>query len=83
VTLDHIVAKVDGGNNKADNLVTACRSCNCARQNAPITRFAGPEAIKQIKRNTRRKIDRYRKLAKAIIAGETGMETAFKGNLQR
>jgi 5-methylcytosine-specific restriction endonuclease McrA len=78
VTLDHVVAKVDGGTNGPENLVTACRSCNCSRQDKPISRFASPEARKQVKRNTSRKIDRYRKLAKAIIAGEVGFEETFK-----
>jgi 5-methylcytosine-specific restriction endonuclease McrA len=78
VTLDHVVAKVDGGSNEPKNLVTACRHCNCSRQDAPIKRFASPEAMDHIRRNTRRKIDRYRKLAKALISGETGMEETFK-----
>jgi 5-methylcytosine-specific restriction endonuclease McrA len=78
VTLDHVVAKVDGGSNKPENLITACRHCNCSRQDAPLKRFAGPEALAHIKRNTARKIDRYRKLAKALISGETGFEDTLK-----
>jgi 5-methylcytosine-specific restriction endonuclease McrA len=71
ITLDHVVAQADGGSNRPDNLVTACRSCNCSRQDRPLARFAGPETRADIRRLTRRAIARYRKLAKAIIRGET------------
>jgi 5-methylcytosine-specific restriction endonuclease McrA len=72
VTLDHVKAKADGGSNDASNLVTACRACNCARQDKPVSRFASPEAIAHIRRNTRRSLVPYVKLAKAILAGECG-----------
>jgi hypothetical protein len=39
-----------------------------------LNRFAGPETIAHIRRNTRRSLKDYRKLAKAIIAGECGHE---------
>ena len=71
ITLDHVVAQADGGSNRPDNLVTACRSCNCSRQDRPLKRFADPETRADIRRLTRRAIGRYRKLAKAIIRGET------------
>lgn len=78
ITLDHLVPKIDGGSNEPRNLVTACRACNCSRQDKPISKFAGPETRKDIKRHTARKIDRYRKLARALIAGETGFEETLK-----
>lgn len=71
ITLDHVHAQADGGSNQPSNLVTACRACNCARQDKPLARFAGPEARAHVRRNTRRAIGPYRRLAKAIIAGET------------
>lgn len=71
ITLDHVVCESDGGGNTPDNLVTACRACNCSRQDKPLARFAGPEARAHIRRNTRRSITRYRRLAKAIIEGST------------
>lgn len=71
ITLDHVVAAADGGSNSPKNLVTACRSCNCSRQDKPLARFAGPETRKDIRRLTSRAIGKYRTLAKAIIAGET------------
>ena len=78
ITLDHVTPKADGGSNKPENLVTACRSCNCSRQDAPLSRFAGPEARKHIRRNLKRSMAQFRKLAKALIAGEVGYEETFK-----
>lgn len=71
ITLDHIRPAADGGTNAAGNLVCACRACNCARQDKPLARFAGPETVTHVRRNARRAIAPYRRLAKAIIAGET------------
>lgn len=71
ITLDHVHAAADGGTNEPGNLVTACRRCNCSRQDKPLARFAGPETRKDIRRLTARAIGRYRRLAKAIIAGTT------------
>jgi 5-methylcytosine-specific restriction endonuclease McrA len=71
ITLDHLVCDSDGGSNDASNLVTACRSCNCARQDKSLAKFTGPETRKDIRRNAKRSIRKYRTLAKAIIAGET------------
>ena len=71
ITLDHVVTQADGGSNRPNNLVTACRACNCSRQDRPLKRFADPETRADIRRLTRRAIGRYRKLAKAIIRGET------------
>jgi 5-methylcytosine-specific restriction endonuclease McrA len=77
ITLDHITCKSDGGSNHENNLVTACRSCNCARQDKPLARFAGKETRDHIRRNTRRSLKSYRTLAKALIAGECGFEEAL------
>ena len=74
ITLDHVKAHADGGSNSEANLVTACRSCNCERQDKPLARFAGAETRKHIRRNTRRSLRRYRTMAKALIAGKTGDE---------
>jgi 5-methylcytosine-specific restriction endonuclease McrA len=71
ITLDHIKCQVDGGSNDASNLVTACRSCNCSRQDKSVAKFCGIETRKDIRRLTARKIDSYRKMAKAIIEGTT------------
>ncbi len=76
VTLDHVKCHADGGTNHESNLVTACRACNCRRQDKPLARFAGPETRKHVRRNLRRSLRRYRKLAKAILAGEVGFDAA-------
>ena len=70
ITLDHLVCRSDGGANDETNLVTSCRSCNCSRKDQPLSRFAGTETRKHIRRNTRRKLTSYRRLAKAILAGD-------------
>lgn len=72
ITLDHLTCQADGGTNEARNLVTACRKCNCSRRDMPLSKFAGPETRKDIRRLTARKLDRYRVLARALIAGKTG-----------
>jgi len=77
VTLDHIVCQSDGGSNEASNLVTACRHCNCSRQDKPLERFAGPETVDHVRRNLARPLKPYRKLAKAILAGDIGAEEAI------
>ncbi len=71
ITLDHVTCKADGGSNSETNLVTACRSCNCARQDKPLARFASREVRADVRRLTRRSLKRYVVLAKAIISGET------------
>ena len=77
VTLDHLNAKHSAGNHNEANLVTACRSCNSSRQDKPWRQYATGGAIKRICRLRRRKLKRYRVLAKAIIAGQTGLAEAL------
>ena len=72
ITLDHVVARCDGGSNYEGNLVTACRACNCSRQDRPLAAFAGPEARRMVRRNTARKLGRYLVMARALISGRTG-----------
>lgn len=38
-TLDHVTPREFGGSNKASNLVTACQSCNSAKQDKPVAEF--------------------------------------------
>ena len=71
ITLDHIVpASKSDSSNASSNLVTACRSCNSSRQDKPLNRFCGPETRAHIRRNTRRSMTRYTKLANGILSGE-------------
>jgi len=76
ITLDHLVCQSEGGGNGEDNLVTACRSCNCSRQDKPLARFAGKETRAHIRRNVARSLATYRKLAKAILSGEIDYSAA-------
>ena len=79
ITLDHIVCQSNGKHDHSEgNLVTACRSCNCSRQDKPLARFAGPETRKHIRRNLKRSLKPYLKLAKALQSGETGFEETLK-----
>lgn len=79
VTLDHLVPKADGGTNHETNLVTACRSCNCSRQDTPLNRFCGKETRADVRRLTRRSLAPYLKLAKAYFADKVGLEHVIKG----
>jgi 5-methylcytosine-specific restriction endonuclease McrA len=74
VTLDHLTAKADGGSNHESNLVTACRACNCSRQDKPLARFASREARAHIRRNVRRSLKPYTILARAYFADQVGCE---------
>lgn len=74
VTLDHVVPHADGGGNDEGNLITACRSCNCSRKDTPLSRFCGPETRAHIRRNTRRSLAPFLKLAKAYFADKVGGE---------
>lgn len=82
VTLDHLNAKHRAGNHHHTNLVTACRSCNSSRQDKPWRKYATGGAIKRITRLRRRSLDRYRTLAKAIIADATDWQDAMNGEAQ-
>lgn len=75
LTLDHIHAWSAGGENEPTNLVTACRSCNCARGAKKLADYADAHTRKAVRRQTARKIQKYRLLAKQILSGEGPEET--------
>jgi 5-methylcytosine-specific restriction endonuclease McrA len=75
ITLDHVYPWSLGGENDATNLVTACRSCNCSRGAKKLHEYADQHTRKTVRRQTARKIDRYRKLAKSILSGECPEES--------
>lgn len=70
ITLDHLLPRVTGGSDKPTNLITACRSCNSARQDKPWMDYATGGAIDRIEqlRNSPVNLE----LAKALIAGTAG-----------
>ena len=78
ITLDHIDGRHEAGHHTNENLITCCRSCNSKKQDIPLKRFAGPETIAHIRRNTKRSMTKYMRLAKALISGETGFEDTIK-----
>lgn len=74
ITLDHVHPWSAGGENTPSNLITACRSCNCARGARTLASYADPHTRAAVRRQTARQITRYRALAKALIDGTTGSE---------
>jgi hypothetical protein len=73
ITLDHLTPKSEGGSNKEENLVTACRSCNSARGAKSWTDYAPGGAIERIVAQIEKALDMD--LARALIAGTTGDAT--------
>lgn len=70
VTLDHLVPRCLGGSDDARNLVTACRRCNCSRQDKSWKTFAPGGAVARIRFQVRQPVNID--LAKAIITGSAG-----------
>ena len=70
LTLDHVVCRSAGGKNIESNLITACRSCNSERGARKISEWADTSTQKTIRRNTRRSLAKYVKLAKSILASK-------------
>ena len=44
LTLDHLVPRSAGGNNRADNLITSCFRCNSARGDRDVKEFVSTVA---------------------------------------
>jgi 5-methylcytosine-specific restriction endonuclease McrA len=57
LTLDHLLPKSLGGTNDASNLVSACRQCNCSRQDRAWTEFAPGGAQRRIRRLIAKPLD--------------------------
>lgn len=77
LTLDHVVAHVMGGSNKATNLITACRSCNSSKKALPLDEFlltlsdqgVDTGAIsRRIKRHLARDLKPFRAIARTMIS---------------
>jgi hypothetical protein len=50
-SIDHIVARNNGGNNTIENLVPACRSCNSAKRTRDLDEFRFYRAMQVFQRN--------------------------------
>lgn len=70
LTLDHLVPRVQGGDNDAHNLVTACKTCNSSRQDRPWRDYATGGAQERIEYLIEQPLDI--ELGKAIIASLEG-----------
>jgi 5-methylcytosine-specific restriction endonuclease McrA len=82
ISLDHLNPQVNGATHKrndpwhvSSNLVTACCTCNSARQHKPWFKYATAGAVERIKRLRRRAPNV--KLARSILAGETPLTEIF------
>jgi 5-methylcytosine-specific restriction endonuclease McrA len=78
-TLDHLRPRERGGDNSHTNLVTSCVGCNSSKQDSTMADWLkalasrgidAAEVRKEISRRKARKLDNYRKSAKAILAGD-------------
>lgn len=67
LTLDHMVARELGGSNEAENLVTACLSCNSSKQDLTVRQFIqyladqgedSRDIARRVRNATRRKLPR-------------------------
>jgi 5-methylcytosine-specific restriction endonuclease McrA len=58
--LDHLTPRSKGGQDVASNLVLACRSCNCARQDMPLARWCRTIGLESrtVRRRARRVLPR-------------------------
>lgn len=70
ITLDHLVPRVSGGSNESTNLITACRACNCSRQDKPWFDYATGGARDRIEQLRHGWLNIA--LAKALIADKAG-----------
>jgi 5-methylcytosine-specific restriction endonuclease McrA len=69
LTLDHILPRELGGDNKATNLVTACLSCNSSKRDLPLAAFIQVLADRgvdpsQVRKNVRNASRRHARLEK-------------------
>jgi len=78
LTLDHVKPHSHGGTNEPENLLTACRRCNCSRGNRSVIDFAKSvadfhqidvgEIVERIDELLAKDLAPYRDEAKRIIA---------------
>lgn len=58
LTLDHLDARVNGGTNDPENLVTSCALCNRRKGRMPLEKFVGPKRAAEIRELARRPLDK-------------------------
>ena len=57
-TLDHVVARENGGCNSAHNLVTCCVWCNSSKQDTPLHQFIDDHSAAQVIIQINKPVDR-------------------------
>lgn len=76
LTLDHVIPRSQGGDNAPTNLVCACLSCNCSRQDKPMDVFLRGmgysdqriiDVLVRVETTTRKPMAELRKTAKAML----------------
>ena len=83
LTLDHVVCRVNGGNNHESNLVTACNDCNATRKDMALDTFArsrgfDPAAVlTTIKTQTGKALDKVQ--GQALYAAARAANKKMKG----
>jgi 5-methylcytosine-specific restriction endonuclease McrA len=77
ITLDHVIPRSSFSGCVRDprNLVTCCRNCNARKSDLPLNRFAGPETISHVRRNCKRSMFKYNRLAGAILTDQVSPES--------
>ena len=86
LTLDHLAPRINGGENKAENLITACHRCNSAKGKRPWKEFAKTVAnykgsnVSLIIRHIRLEIKRKLPLeeAKKLIFQRNGLQNILQ-----
>jgi hypothetical protein len=90
LTLDHLTTRSNGGNNKPENLITACHKCNSNRGDRDLVEFVnsvaqyinhgvtGTMILNHINACVNKDLKEYRKLAREIINSRPTWADALK-----
>lgn len=76
VALDHLKPQCKDGGHESSNLVTACKRCNCARQERPWWQYATGGAVARIKSQRRKALNLD--LARAVVRGDVPRSEILK-----
>lgn len=82
LTVDHIRARVHGGDNDDSNLVACCYACNNGKSTLTVTRFCRENGFKastvrnRIHARTRRSLTRFEGIAEAAVGAVPGIPMA-------
>ena len=71
LTVDHIIAKVCGGTDRKDNLVTCCFECNNRKCNRPVEKFLGDLYLNGVPRGAEERRLRWRFVRARLVREAT------------